>query len=651
MAHKIQPNFGLHLLALLSLFGFEGGIFYHVVADQIAPFYPPYYDQASYYFGVYELVERIRAHGWIELLLEFAPPKHAFGASFLAQGAVLALIGGNTRTSILSLNLVYFIALQIALFEAVRRKTDDIAMAWVAIALLVPLATIFSIYGGIYDFRVDFTALCFYGIWTCVLLWSESFRYRNRSVVVAAVSVMLVSLRFITAVYVALIFVCLFLTFVIGMWRGAAPFRRGMAARRLRNIIITGVLTAIVVGPLLFAAKDIIYFYYVIGHIITGEKYIRARELGLHTISDHISYYPRSVFLQHVGAAGLVLWSIAGVAIAAGASWFDRLSLSNGIARLQRFQLEFLTLALVIIVPLAILTIDIAKSPVVGGIVVIPLLMVVVLFCAALWPHRLKPPVIADVSAEQPSKFTRFAITRRWVSAKSLKAIVCAGLLVAALVSFTRHGTVRQQYMERGDLEHVAIINKAIARYVVENTIVDPKLSVDRVVDYLNLPTVRLATYESFGKIIYYDGRFGQGANGLVATPRELALQLIADSDVIVLTDPIRGREAPYPINTKIREYWDELRNWTVQNRRLLVSVDILGIPHRAYVKAPSKDGRLEKLTTGMAWSEFRLFGDARGRNPSRRPDPVADRASPIMRASNATKISPGPSITIASRR
>jgi hypothetical protein len=586
MPPKIGPNFGAHLVALLVLFGFEGAVFYHVVAEQIAPFYPPYYDQASYYFGVYEIVERIRAHGWIELLFEFTPPKDAFGPSFLAQGAVLALLGGNTRTSILTLNLIYFIALQIALFEAIRRKTDDIAMAWAAIALLMPLATIFSVYGGIYDFRVDFTALCFYGIWTCVLLWSETFRYRNRSVVVAGVSVMLVSLRFITAVYVVLIFGGLFVAFLIGMWRGATPFQRGIAARRLRNIIIAGVLTAIVVGPLLFAAKDIIYFYYVINHIITDEKYIRARELGLYTIIDHISYYPRSVLLQHVGVSGLVQWGVAGTAVAASVWWVDRLSLRNGIARLRRFRFEFLTLALVIIVPLSILTIDVAKSPVVGGIVVIPFLMMVVLFCAALWPHRLRPSVIADVAEERSIKFLRLSINKRRVSARYLKAIFCAGLLAAALVIFTRHGTARQQYLERDDLERVAIINKTIARYVVENAIVDPKLSVDRVVDYLNLPTIRLATYESFGKIIYYAGRFG----GIFATPRELALQQIADSDVIVLTDPMRRREAPYPMNTKIREYWDELRNWTVQNRTLLVSVDILGIPHRAYVKVPPKE-------------------------------------------------------------
>jgi hypothetical protein len=51
----------------------------------------------------------------------------------------------------------------------------------------------------------------------------------------------------------------------------------------------------------------------------------------------------------------------------------------------------------------------------------------------------------------------------------------------------------------------------------------------------------------------------------------------------------VKGREAPYPVNTKIREYWDELRDWTVQNRMLLFSTNILNIPYGVYVRGPVK--------------------------------------------------------------
>jgi hypothetical protein len=584
VGHKSQSHLGLHYLGLLVLFTFEAATFYWVVADQIAPFYPPYFDQTSYYFGVYELIERIRFNGWIELLHEFAPPKHAFGATFLVQGALLALIGGNTRTSILTLNLVYFLAAEFAMFETIRRKTGDIAMAWLAIGLLLPLPIIFSTVGGIYDFRVDFSAFCFYGIWACAVLWSDSFRSLARSAAVATVAILLISLRFLTAVYVALTFVGFFLAFAIGMWRGATAFRRSIAARRLRNVVTTGILTAVVVIPLLIAARDIIYFYYVIGHVLTNEKYIRAEEQGLYTLLDHIHYYPRIICSQLIGKSSFVLWGGAAMMAVIGAIWLGRMRLRDWIARFRQFRSDFLALALMIIVPVVILTIDIAKSPIVGGIVIIPLLMTVVLCCAALWPHRLHPSPAADVAAEGQTTFGRLSTRLRLVSARSLKPAFCAGLLAVALVGFTRHGIAPQHYLVRSDLENVAILNKAIARYAIENSLAEPKLSFDRVVDYLALPTIRLASYESFGKIVSYIGRMGHGDNGIFATPREVALRLIADSDVIVLTDPVRGRETPYPINGKIREYWDDMHIWTLQNCRLLVAADVLGIPHRVYV-------------------------------------------------------------------
>jgi hypothetical protein len=38
-------------------------------------------------------------------------------------------------------------------------------------------------------------------------------------------------------------------------------------------------------------------------------------------------------------------------------------------------------------------------------------------------------------------------------------------------------------------------------------------------------------------------------------------------------------------MNTKIKEYWDELWEWTNQNRVLLFSTEIYGIPYRVFVR------------------------------------------------------------------
>jgi hypothetical protein len=62
-------------------------------------------------------------------------------------------------------------------------------------------------------------------------------------------------------------------------------------------------------------------------------------------------------------------------------------------------------------------------------------------------------------------------------------------------------------------------------------------------------------------------------------------LQLIKDSDIVVLTDPVQGRSSYLPIDRKIIEYWDELDAWTRRNRVLLISAEAFGVPHRVYVR------------------------------------------------------------------
>ena len=125
-------------------------------------------------------------------------------------------------------------------------------------------------------------------------------------------------------------------------------------------------------------------------------------------------------------------------------------------------------------------------------------------------------------------------------------------------------------------------------------------MSSDRVVDYQNAGTPKLFSIEALHRNLEIDPRFGHGTYGIFATSREDALRLFADSDVIVLTDAVTDRSHPYPMNTKIKEYWDELWQWTNQNRALLFSTEIYGIPYRVFVRPfPRARPPSERPSTG----------------------------------------------------
>jgi hypothetical protein len=159
-------------------------------------------------------------------------------------------------------------------------------------------------------------------------------------------------------------------------------------------------------------------------------------------------------------------------------------------------------------------------------------------------------------------------------------------------LSFTVQGTLlgllfgsNRDLTSQSDYGAITQLNTAIGRYVVENKLLKPTFPVDRVVGYLNWGTLRLGTFEVLRTWIDFDPRFGASNYGIFATPREVALQLIKDSDIVVLTDPIQGRSSTLPIDRKIIEYWDELDAWTRRNRLLLTSADVYGVPHRVYVR------------------------------------------------------------------
>jgi len=608
---------------LLIAFVIDAAIFYRTMIVEFAPYFPRYFDQTSYYLDTYLLITRAQTDGWYVFLQDLISPRSATGNGFTLQGAVLGFIFGSSRTVIISLNLVYFFALQLTLFQVIQERTRSATFAWIAISLLLSAPTVFNVIGGIFDYRIDFSALCLYGIWTSLLVWSRTFLHAKRTIAIVAVGVLLVSMRFFTVLYVAGVLVGLSVYFLLAAKLGSSLSRRERSLRRFKNVIICGSATAALVLPLLILSWRQIYGYYVIGHVLGEEKYIVAHGMGLYTFRDHILYYPQSILSNHIGRLTFDIMIALAIISVASAIWYDRVTLRQLGARLSPFRLDFLTLGLAIIVPVAVLTADISKSPVVGGVVVVPIILIVVLLCEALRAHRdrLICPAASFVSdSSGPSPFPsrpiamimtnrRLPLTAKIasirtaaivsrlsrylgnllgsISVRRLWSVGASVMVLLAMFAFAKRGLATRIDMPRADLERIDQINAAIGHYVLENGLRQPRVSIDRVEDFLNVGTLRLSIYEHQHRLVDFDPLFGHGIYGIFATPREVVLSLFATSDIIILTDPVKGREAPYPINSKIREYWDELRDWTIQNRILLFSTDILNIPHEVYVRRP----------------------------------------------------------------
>jgi hypothetical protein len=542
----------------LALFVAEAVIFYVHVARDVAPFYPPKFDQPVYYLGTYDLIGAVHTKGLMALMDELLRPSNATGTIFVLQGALLALIGGENRTAILSINLVHLFVLQAVLFYVIRSRTGRIDFAWVGMALLLTAHTLFNVAGGIYDYRMDFSAFCLYGICTCLIVWSGSFRHTGRIFVVALACIFLVYDRFFTIIYVAGVLGVLLAINTYEIWRSSSTGRKTVAGRRARNILLAGLIIAVVCLPRLYLSRSAIYGYYVAGHVLGDEKFIRAHELGLHTLAGHLFFYPGTILVRHVGlltfliASALMSWRL----------WSDRVPLRALLTRPYRFRQEFVSLAVTVLVPIMVLTANIAKSPVVGGIVVVPILLAMVLFGASVWPR----PTPTNPGSSWTARLPAIA-------------------MALALIAFGLKGLSSRGIAPRADLERISLLAETIARYAADNNLQRLTMSTDRIVDYDHAAIPELFAIERLHRKLDIEGLFGHGAYGIFATPRDEAMRLFAESDVIVLTDPTADRQYPFPINSKIKEYWNEIWQQTNRDRKLIYSTEIMGIPHRVFVR------------------------------------------------------------------
>jgi hypothetical protein len=557
------------LLGLLLLFAVEALMFYTQLADQILPYYPRYFDQIAYAVQTYHLIDSFHTEGWSAFLHQIAHPS-ATGLTFVIQGALLSLVGGANRGAFVSLNLLYFIALQICLYVTVRSRTGSTALAWVAIAFLLSARTHFNFAGGLYDYRIDHSVLCLYGIWCCLLLATRGFRNRSATVGFGLVSVLLVLERFFTILYIGTILACLFMATLMVAYFARTPDRRAPAVESAKNLFFCGAAILLIAAPFLFLARHAIFDYYIVGHFLGIEKNIRAAENGVSSLFDDLIYYPRTLQALHFGTQSLEFIAIvlAGVALASFLSGGS--AIRRALHQMRAYGFEFLALALASGVPLVFLTLDYAKSPVVGGIITVPCILLIILLSSALILKQQLP-------------LRRFLPvgTQALGRLRAVPPLVC---VVIGSAMFLTNGTAPQHSLNRADLERINSINNAISNYIIDDAMPHPRISFDRVIEYLNAGTVQLFGYEGWRHFIDIVPEFGYGNYGIFATPRDIAMNLLQESDIVVLSDPLLGREHSfYPMDTKIRDYWGDMWQWTNENLLLLYETNINGVPYRVF--------------------------------------------------------------------
>jgi hypothetical protein len=568
-------------LLLAGLFIAESILFYVQVAIHVAPFYPPNFDQTSYLIEVYRLVEIYRATGWSIPLWQAIQPHLPNTALFPIQGAISVRLSGLLRTGALTVNLAYFLALQFVVFWFVTWKRRNTSEAWIAVSLLLLLHTIFTV-GGILDFRIDFMAMCLFGIWTCVVIRSRLFRHRGWSLVSAAIATWLIANRYIVVVYAVPILAILATHAFVTLIRSNNRTRYALARTRIRNILTFSLIVLIGTGPLLYASRHLLRTYYYESMFTTAEAAIRSRQyVGSDLVLDHLTFYPTTIADMHIGVA----FFVAAAAIIGG---LFVLSMTTGerpmtdIAQsLTRWKTEFGFLIILVLVPLVLLNLSIHKSPVIGGILCVPIVLLVLYVGWGLFDTIHSVNVFGK---------------KLNPTGRALKGALVGSIITYSATTFM-YRMAQPWPVDAVESASIGAFSDKIVTYALTGGLQNPTFSVDRIEDYMNAGVLLVNSYERHRRLIDFRGLLG--SSDLSAPTQTEAMQMLADSDIVVLT--ARAQRADIePFDQKIETYWPTLMLWAQENLLSLATTTLQGIRHQAFVvplvglSGASTDGWIE---------------------------------------------------------
>jgi len=545
---SILNPWGILLILLIAQYaGFKT-----YLLREIVYFYPANYDQAAFLPHVYTLYDHIKHIGFKALLnISALLPT---GILFPLNALILFLTFEASRFYALLPNFLYFILLQLTVFLIAKKLSGKSAFGFLFIGLILTLNTPFFI-GGIADYRMDFIAFCLYGILISFIIQSQVFQSRHWTILIALLAAFMIGMRFITAVYLAGLFSVLLL-FLASQFFFSKSTERQRIKTKCFHLFLCSLLIGILIAPDLYLSKSYLYHYYVIGHTQSIELPFR----GIPGTESQFSFYPNTIKNIHIGSIGKSVIQFLFYLY----TFFFLVHFFVGIpAKFNAFtRYDVFLLIISIICPLLILSCDPAKSYVVAGIVVTPILFLMILY-----------GIYVD---------NKIAILSPKIAAIVLNTITVCVLGIGGYHQWEMYSE-RRMSSQLQDLVTLNRLFQDVAEYSAGKKWPVIHLSIDYVTDYLNIGTFATLYYEKYGKLITLIPERLGSALFYPITEKE-SLDSLKASNVVILTVGDYPKNAYFPGNQSVIEFRSHLKNYADTHFHVLGDYEFLGYHRRVYV-------------------------------------------------------------------
>lgn len=457
-------------------------------------------DQITYMQCAYELYNAIVHRSWnifFDLINE-----RIYTSGIPLIGVLSLFLFGNSYYSFLIINFAAFITAQITGSYAIYKITKKWAYVFVWAGIFAALESPFYWADGLLDFRPDFIALCLYTCWIAVYLIFLKFhesRYLK-----------------INAVFAGILIFCRMLTiFYIG-------------------------------GTLVIFEIFLSYYWTHIDE--SDESVIRRMEQGVYTLWDNILFYPKSLIKDHLGYS-VFIFIVFCFVTAAGCYFSGRITVK--LTELWIFT------AISILLPLLILTLDEAKSPVVVNIVSGSVVLASVICFYVVFDKYFKLRTACVI-------------------------IICCLGITSYLGNSTQDKTGYSSEEQSGLIN----INDFIADYIIHNEKQETVMFIDRTLDGINALASRYwlsvhgetqyDIYDNFYDYEYLHSNFiNKSSVSEKPSEQEIEKQL-EQADIIVVSENGYGSSL-YSSDNEIDKYREKIWNYAVDNLNFMTEDYVYG--------------------------------------------------------------------------
>lgn len=517
------------LLFLLT----EFAVFDQIGAHHHTGIYPRWNDQIQYLTESYTGYIFSQEHGWREGLWHSLVNPSAQGTLHDFFAVIIFELVGPSRSAALSINMLALLVWQTALFVYLLRRTSSAAIAWIGVALLLAVrAAWYTGPGSAFDFRLDWLATCLMGLTLVACVEAKEFRSTSGSAFFGFCVGLTLLTRFLTGAYFVPIFV------ILVVW---LAFGKAQVQRRILNLLLSAAIAAVMAGPVLWLNRDLIYNYYVIGHLTGAESALRAPNWDLLT---SLQWFGSVLLTQYLGVFALCLYIFGYLALR-----FSNVVTKSSIAPADNLGAPLQSLVPLVTffaVPALVLILHDQKSTSVLGVALPALLML------------LMEPILRVGSV----------VSQRWTK------VVALALVSASMIGFVARmvpSPHRPDFLIGA--QRINQFADMIARRCKLADLDEPKIAVDRLTDCLDGLLLRVLCYERQKTWLPVEMMLPMG---IAEQPEEEILMRFGQSDFVVLT--MEGPPGLWPADAQMDRLRPQVSAWAEAQLTPISQLDVFGM-------------------------------------------------------------------------